>query len=187
MPFKTGIFPRACKMANIIPIYKKGDKLDCSNYRPISLLSNVGKIIEQCIHGRVYKFLYKTYRLYAKQFGFRNTHSTNHVLISITEQIRRALDNDEFACGVFLDFQKALDTVNHKILLTKMEYHGIKGLASDWFKSYLANRLQQRSIQEITSSQLEITYGVPKGSVLGPLLFRRYYSQTCLLFLLEKI
>ena len=123
------------------------------------------------MHGRLYKFLNKTNRLYAKQFGFRNIHSTNHALISITEEIRRALDHDEFACGVFLDFQEAFDTVNHKILLTKMEYHGIRGLASDWFKSYLTNRVQQTSIQEITSPQLEIIYGIPQGSLLGPLLF----------------
>ena len=163
-------------MANIIPIYKKGDKLHCSNYRPISLLSNVGKIIEQCIHRRLYKFLNKGNRLSAKQFGFRNIHSTNHALIRITEEIRRALDNDEFACGLFLDFQKAFDTVNHKILLTKMEYNGIRGITSDWFKSYLANRQQQTTIQKITSSQLEISYGVPQGSVFEQLLFQIYVN-----------
>ena len=171
MSFKTGIFPQACKVANIIPIYKKGDKLDCSNYRPISLLSDVGKIIEQCMHGRLCKFLNKTNRLYAKQFGFRNTLSTNHALISITEEIRRALDNQ---CGVFLDFQKAFDMINHKILLTKLEYHGIRGHGSDWFKSYLANRLQQTSPQETTSFQLEITYGVAQGSVIAFAFFNIY-------------
>ena len=144
MSFKTGIFPQTCKMANIIPIYEKGDKLDCWNYRPISLLSNIGKVIEQCMHGRLCKFLNKINRLYAKPFGFWNTHSTNHALISITKEIRRALDKDEFACGVFLDFQKAVDTINHKMLPTKLEYHGIRTLESDYFKSHLANRLQQK-------------------------------------------
>ena len=171
MSFKTSIFPLACKMANIISIYKKGDNIDCSNYRPISLLSNVGKIIEQCMHSRLCKFFNKTNRLYAKQFSFRNIHSTNHAIIRITEEISRALDNDIFACGVFLDFKKAFDTVKHKMLLTKMVYHGISGLASHWFKSYLVNTLQQTSIQEVMSSKLEISYRVPKASVLGPLLF----------------
>ena len=128
------------------------------------------------MRGRLYKFLNKTNCLYANQFGFKNIHSTNHALIIITEKIRRALDNDEFVCGVFQDFRKAFDTVNHNIMLTKMEYQGIRGLASDWFKSYLANRLQQRSIQETTSSQLKITYGLPQCSVLGPLLFLVYMN-----------
>ena len=176
MSFQTGIFPQACKMANIILIYKKGDKLDCSNYRRISLLSNGGKMIEQCMHGRVCKFLDKTNRLYTKLFGSRNTLSTNHALISMTEEIRRTLDNVESACGVFLDFQKAFETVNHKILLIKLEYDGIRGLGSDWFKSYLDNKLQQTSIQETTSSQLEIAYGVPQGSVLGAFLFLIYIN-----------
>ena len=163
-------------MANIIPICKKEDKPDCSDYRSISLLSSVRKIVAQCLRGRLYKFLNKTNCLYANQFGFKNIHSTNHALIIITEKIRRALDNDEFVCGVFQDFRKAFDTVNHNIMLTKMEYQGIRGLASDWFKSYLANRLQQRSIQETTSSQLKITYGLPQCSVLGPLLFLVYMN-----------
>ena len=83
------------------------------------------------MHGRLCKFLNKTNHLYAKQFGFRNTLSTNHALISITEEIRRALDNEKFTCRVFLDFQKAFDMVHHKILLTKLEYHGIRGHGSD--------------------------------------------------------
>ena len=128
------------------------------------------------MHGRLCKFLNKTNHLYAKQFGFRNTLSTNHALISITEEIKGALDNDEFSCGVFLGFQKAFDTINHRILLTKLEYHGIRGLGSDWFKSFLANRLQQTSIQEKTSSQLEITYGVLQDSVLGSFLFLIYIN-----------
>ena len=152
-------------MATIIPIYKNGGKLQVTT-----------KIIEQCMHGKLCKFLNKINHLYAKQFGFRNTLSTNHALISITEEIKRALDNDEFSCGVFLGFQKAFDTINHKILLTKLEYHGIRGLGSDWFKSFLANRLQQTSIQEKTSSQLKITYGVPQDSVLGSFLFLIYIN-----------
>ena len=109
--FLTGKFPKQCKTANITPIFKKGNKLDSSNYRPISLLPNISKILEKVMYSRLSKFLDKFDCLYKKQFGFRNAHSTNHALISITEEIRKALDNNKFSCGVFLDFQKAFDTV----------------------------------------------------------------------------
>ena len=101
-----------------IPSYKKGDKSECSDYRPISLLSNISKIIEKAMYTRLYNFLEKYNCLYKKQFGFRNSYLTNHALISITE-IGESLDNNEYSCGVFLDFQKVFDTVNDNILLKK--------------------------------------------------------------------
>ena len=112
----SGTFPQQLKTVKIIPVYKKGDLLDCTNYRPISLLSNLGKLIEKLIHSRMNKFLENQKCFYKNQFGFRKKHSTNHALIMITEKIRNVLDN-QYACGVFLDFQKAFDTVNHRIIL----------------------------------------------------------------------
>ena len=142
MSFITGQFPTKGREARIIRSYKKGDKSECSNYRPISLLPNISKIIEKAMYTRIYNFLEKYNCPYKKQFGFRNSHSTNHALISITEKIRESLDNDEYSCGVFLDFQKAFDTVNHNILLKKLHRYGIRGITNDWFKSYLNNRTQ---------------------------------------------
>ena len=110
------------KIAIVIPVYKKDDSLGCNNYSPISLLPNISKIFGKIIEDRLSKFLEESKGLFSKQFGFRNKHSTTHALIDLTETIRKALDNDEVACGVFLDFQKALDTVNHKILLKKPEH-----------------------------------------------------------------
>ena len=115
--FQTGIFSEQCQIVHITPIFKKGDKLDSSNYRPILLLSDISKIFEKAICTRLYKFLDKFECLYKKQFGFKNFHSTNHALVSITEEIRQALDKDKYDCGVFLDFQKAFDTVNQNILI----------------------------------------------------------------------
>ena len=127
MSFITGQFLTKGKEAHIIPSYKKGDKSECSNYRPISLLPNISKIIEKAIYTKLYNFLERYNCLYKKQFGFRNSHSTDHAFISITEKIRGSLDNNEYSCGVFLDFQKAFDTVNHNILLKKLHHYGIRG------------------------------------------------------------
>ena len=131
--FLTGKFPKQCKTANITPILKKGNKLDSSNYRPISLLPNISKILEKVMYLRLSKFLDKFDCLYKKQFGFRNADSTSHALISITEEIRKALDNNEFSCGVFLDFQKSFDIVNHKILVDKLHHYGVRGVTLSWF------------------------------------------------------
>ena len=123
-------------------IFKKGDQQDCSNYRPFSVLSNIRKLIEKILYNRLNKFLNQNKCLYKNQFGFRNHHSTNHTLISITEKIRNVLDDGKYACGVFLDFQKTSDTVNHKILLSKLEHYGIRGMPLKLFQNYLMNRTQ---------------------------------------------
>ena len=125
---------------------------------------------------RVYDFLEKKKCIYDLQFGFRQKHSTTHALIEITENIRKALDNKKFACGIFIDLQKAFDTVNHKILTSKLNHYGIRGTANEWFKSYLNNRSQYVSIQGFDSDIETIKHGVPQGSVLGPLLFLIYIN-----------
>ena len=117
--FDTSDFQNCLKLAKVKPVYKKGDQQECSSYRPISLLLNISKLIEKLLYNRLYKFLNQNKCLFNYQFGFRNHHSTNHT-ISITEKIRKALDEGDFAYGVFLDFLKAFDTVNHKILISKL-------------------------------------------------------------------
>ena len=176
MSLESGVFPKKIKITKVIPIFKKDDDQDCNNYRPISLLPNISKLFEKLIKTRLTKFLADNKCLFSRQFGFRNKHSTTHALIDLTETIRKALDDNEFACGVFLDFKKAFDTINHKILLKKLEHYGVRGHALKWFTSYLTERSQYTNINKMDSQTDDISYGVPQGSVLGPLLFLIYIS-----------
>ena len=132
LSFRTGTFPNQCKIANVIPIHKKGDTTCCSNFRPISLLSIFSKVFEKCMYNRLYKFLTKHDLIYSYQFGFRKGFSTEQALVSLIEQVKGSVDKDQFACGVFVDLQKAFDTVDHDILLEKLSHLGIRGVANDW-------------------------------------------------------
>ena len=176
MIFSTGTFPEVCKIAKVFPLHKKDNNLECNNYRPISLLSSIGKIIEKLLQKRLYSFLEHNKCICNLQFGFRPIHSINHELISITEQVKTSLDKNKFACGVFLDFQKAFDTVNHKILLSKLSHYGIGGIPHKLSYSYLRNRKQYTDYDGADSAVLTVTHGVPQGSGLGLLLFLIYIN-----------
>ena len=174
--FQYGIFPVKLKIAKVIPIFKKGDASKNSNYRPISLLSIFSKIVEKLMHQRLYNFLELHEILFQMQFGFRKGHSTDHALISLSERIKNTLDSNRVGCGIFIDLQKAFDTVNHNILLQKLNHYGIRGTSLSWFESYLSGRLQYVSVNGHSSGLGGITCGVPQGSVLGPLLFLIYIN-----------
>ena len=174
--FSSGIHPMKLKIAKVVPIFKKGSKLIPANYRPISLLSNINKIIEKLVFSRVFSHIQSNNLIYNNQYGFRPKHSTDHALIQITESIREALDDGKYACAVFVDFQKAFDTVNHSILIKKLDYFGIGGKIKEWLKSYLSNRRHFVSILGYESQPQHVEHGVPQGSVLGPLLFLLYIN-----------
>ena len=150
--------------------------MDFSNYRPISLLSNIEQILERLTYNRICKFFSDNNIIYPLQFGFRQQYSTFHALISLTENIRKNLNKENIGCGIFVDLQKAFDAVEHHILLAKLEHYGIRGMTNNWFKSYLFNRKQFVSINGHISNQTSVKYGVPQGSVLGPLLFLIYIN-----------
>ena len=173
----TGKFIETLKLVKVVPVFKnKGSPLDMGNFRPISLLSNIDKIFEKLIHKRMASYLEANNVLYKNQFGFRQKNSTVHSLISLTETVRSAIENNNLACGIFIDLQKAFDTVDHDILLDKLHNYGFRGLSNNWIRSYLTGRVQFVHIQGENSIQREVKYGVPQGSVLGPLLFLLYIN-----------
>ena len=123
------------------------------------------------MYKRVYQFLAENNIIYDLQFGFRQDFSKVHALINLTEIIRQTLDEGYIGCGIFVDLQKAFDTVDHEILLAKLNHYGIRGVSNDWFRSYLSDRQQYVSINGYDSGLTKLNCGVPQVSVLGPLLF----------------
>ena len=135
----AGVFPYLPKTSKVVPVFKKDSKLDYNNYRPISLLSNIEKILEKLMYKRLYTFLNNNNIIYNLQFGFRQQYSASHALINVLENIRKALDDGDIGCGVFVDLQKVFDIVDYQILLAKLIHYEICGVSNDWFKSYLSN------------------------------------------------
>ena len=133
--FHNGVFPNILKIAEVIPIFKSESSVACNNYRPISLLSNIGKITEKLMHKCLYSFLETQNCFYLAQFGIRLNVSTNNALMSIIENIQTQLDEGKYCAVVFVDLKKAFDTVDHNILLRKLDYYSIRGIANEWFCS----------------------------------------------------
>ena len=171
-----GCFPNALKAAKIIPIHKGDSVLLASNYRPISLLPIFSKIFERLIYNRLIGFVSDNKILSQLQFGFQKNKSTEQAVTSIVSHIDKAKSEKKSSYCIFLDFAKAFDTVNHEILLAKLDHYGVSGVANNLFKSYLSNRPQQTEINGTLSEVGIIKHGVPQGSVLGPLLFLLYIN-----------
>ena len=171
LSLSQGIFPEQLKIANVIPLYKSDDSMLFNNYRPVSVLCVVSKIFEKIMYNRVTTFLEMFQILHGNQYGFRKKSSTHVALLTFIDKVIQAIENGEYAIGVFLDFSKAFDIVDHKILLDKLDHYGIRGCALSWFRSYLSHRFQYVTYNGSQSSQQLIKCGVPQGSILGPLLF----------------
>ena len=164
MSLEQGIVPDAMKLARVIPVHKDKAKDSFANYRPISLVSKVSKILEKVVHKRLYSFLTASNILYDGQYGFRQKRSTIDAITDFNADVLPLLDKKEHCLAVYLDFSKAFDTINHNILLNKLRCYGVRGIALDWFKSYLKNRRQYVSYLGIHSRVMDIEYGVPQGS-----------------------
>ena len=164
-----GIFPQELKRANVIPLYKSGNQMSVNNYRPVSVLPVFSKIYEKIVYKRLYDYIVLHNILYDNQFGFREKHSSYMALITLMDHLTEALERGEAVIGLFLDFSKAFDTVDHEILLIKFHHYGIRGEMLNWFRDYLSNRTQCVLYDGVSSELLPVKCGVPQGSILGPL------------------
>lgn len=169
---KEGIFPGALKVANITPVFKKGSKLKLENYRPVSILSNISKVFERCIYSQLNSYFEKF--LSDKQCGFRNRFSSQHCLLAMIEKWRYAVDNNEYFGALLTDLSKAFDSIDHKLLIAKLAAFGLDSMSLKFLASYLLNRKHRTKIDNDYSEYAEILFGVPQGSILGPLLFNIY-------------
>ena len=168
---QRAIFPNDWKLAKATPIFKEGNKADCENYRPISVISAVAKLFEKLVYLQLSSFLRLNGILVEQQSGFRHQHSTETALLSSTNEYRGLLSG-----VLFLDLKKAFDTVDHHILLSKLELYGIKGTSLKWFESYVSGRSQICSVNSKMSAVRQIKCGIPQGSNLGPILFLLYIN-----------
>ena len=166
MSITQGTVPNELKIDNVIPLYKG----------PISILPYFSKIFEKVIFRYVIEFFEENNILYEYQFGFRKNHSTSHAIITLVKRVTKALDTGKYVVGIFIDLKKAFDTIDHGILMRKLEFYGIKRNILNWVKSYLSYRCQYVEYKNTISERKYIHHGVPQGSILGPLLFILYVN-----------
>ena len=175
--FQAGIFPKILKKAIVLPLFKNGDPEIMSNYRPISILPTLSKIIEKCLKSRLLHY-FGSHNLFNQvQFGYQNNISTQDAILHVTEKIYDNLHEKLSTLAVFIDFSKCFDTLNRNILLRKLEAYGIRGIPLQLFESYLSDRYQAVKVNDTVSSFKLVNTGVPQGSVLGPILYLIYVNE----------
>ena len=174
---EQGIFPSNMKLSEVIPLHKGKSRDLPENYRPISLLITISKVLEKLVYKRVYNFLDSNGSLYTSQYGFRSNHLTDNAVTELLGEVLKNLENKKYTLAIFLDLSKAFDTLEHEVVIKKLARYGIRGTCLEWFKSYLTNRSMRLkcrtslSPEEVKSKTYDVNYGTPQGSCLGPLVF----------------
>ena len=176
LSISSGTFPDTCKIAKLKPLFKKGTRTDPKNYRPISLLPLISKVLTRVIHERTTEFLDKHNILYKFQSGFRKNHSTDFCLSYLTDKILNGFNSGLLTGMILIDLQKAFDTIDYYILQQKLPSLGFSNEVIDWFKSYLRSRKFHVNVHDKFSTTAELGCGIPQGSILGPLLFLLYIN-----------
>ena len=176
LSIRSDKFPELWKCAKVSAIFKSDDRTNPSNYRPISVLPALSKILEKIVHMQLYEYVNTNHLLTNKQSGFRKSHSTSTALARFTDEVLVNMNKGQLYGAVFIDLSKAFDTVDHRILLSKLSHFGVLPCDLQWFESYLSYRTQRVLCGQDLSSPLTINYGVPQGSILGPLLFTIYIN-----------
>ena len=160
------------KRADISPLFKSKLEHDTNNYRPISLLSTISKLLEKVVYSRTYSFMEHTGQIYKSQYGFRSNHSCENAVSELVSEITKGFQNGLYMAALFLDLSKAFDTLEHRVLLKKLDHYGIRGICLDWFRSYLSNRQIRVKCQIASSGRTEfsdyqtVNYGTPQGVVV---------------------
>ena len=172
----NGVVPDDLKIAKVVPIYKKDNPQVFGNYRPVSVLPCLSKILERLVYNRCYELICKHNILYKKQYGFRQKHSTYMAVLDVINDLTKTIDDGMFNVGIFMDLSKAFDTIDHTILLHKLYNYGFRGVSHNWFSNYLSNRKQYVSYNGTASPKVNTSCGVPQGSLPGPLLFILYMN-----------
>ena len=188
----TGKFPYKMKQAEVVPLYKGKDMDLVVNYRPISLLITISKLLEKVVYRCVYSFLEKYDILFQSQYGFCSNHNCEHAILELSGKILQAREKSKHPACIFLDLSKVFDMLNHQVLLRKLDRIGIRGIANTWFESYLSGRSM---VTKVTTSEHKLTYsdvfdisfGTAQGSCLGPLLFLLFCNDIYLLPLYSQL